>query len=335
MFAISHSLRCFHSQSFVRTIGYRKPSSLPQIAARYFTNEIENPSTKTIEAGFTWEQKALSYKKKSLFEQQMEQLREEIISLFNKKLIGGKDIREICTLLEKYRKMFHNKENLSIINNTFARQLSLKAINDAKMTEILIQSGIFDLIPTDIIYCKTRYQAEMVADNVGGCSTSDIQEYLVTNAIIREDCPFIQEMLDNRSISKDEFKRITIPLNYPFNIFLGQSPLLFAIEKDNLELVQLLIDNGFSPEAKLKHLGLEYHLSFTPITIAFNNGSTSIVDILDIRGANPQTEFDVDYFGPNQDGPRFKFKYEFEELIKFDIQEFINTALNLIKKEVE
>ena len=90
------------------------------------------------------------------------------------------------------------------------------------MTLALIDSGIYTFDSMDLISCKTREQAELVADHVSE-DNAKINMLLIANAIVREDVDYIQEMLTEKRISREEFKQVTIPVKYPIiNAILSQ-----------------------------------------------------------------------------------------------------------------
>lgn len=195
-------------------------------------------------------------------------------------------------------------------------------------TLMSIESCTKSLDVIDMMESKTAEQAEWMGSFI--CK-SDLEKtkLLIANAFLREDGQYIQEQLDKKRISLQDFKEIGIPVLYPFQLIIPLSPLLIAINKKSLPLVKILIENGFSYEEELSLPGFEFHLARTPLSIAFEIGADEIVSFLTSCGAIQETKFEIEYHGHNDDSTNLKITYQSEKLNNIDYNKLVRETLNI------
>lgn len=334
MFAIHHSTRCYRTNalSSAKKAPCTRKSLMVKLVKRHLTDTSEYTPTKSLNNNYSFQKVSSN---------ELSKLRIGIFDIFHAKgtdfqphVLNESKIENFKKSLEHYRKAFCNRENTTESDNGFSRRITLLALRDPIMTLALIDSGIYTFDRMDLISCKTREQAELVADHVSEDSAK-INRLLIANAIVREDVDYIQEMLTEKRISKEEFKQVTIPVKYPIiNVYLPINPLEIAIGKKNLELVKILVENGHSPTEKFVHVNFECNYITTPITDAINNDSHDIVKYLSSK-VEKQIDLEIDYYGWNNEGPHFNFSFTSNQLKKIDPSHIINAILSQHKNKDE
>lgn len=204
---------------------------------------------------------------------------------------------------------------------------------DINLLKILIEAKVCSISLIEMMRCKTLEQAEIIAQIVG--ETQDERtKLLIANAIVREDVGYIQDQLNKNTIATDEFKKIVIYSLYPFQLIIPLHPLLIAINKKNLELVQVLVENGFSVEEDLSIPDFGSHLCLSPITQAYELEAHQIVDYLISKGAKMGTKFEVVHYGDDSlKDPKITISYQSGELKTVDRFQLLQEVLKITDPE--